>query len=80
MLGEFFQVHFADPFTSIRQKTGRNWARQRKKQRTRRANETKLDLLRENGRKLINKVLDEMIFPKVVQCSTIDLQLQRTCR
>ena len=27
------------------------------------------------GKKVISKVLDEMIFPKVVQCSAIDLQL-----
>ena len=49
MAGELF--HLADPFTSILQKTGRNWVRQRRKQRTRKTNETKLDLPRRNGRK-----------------------------
>ena len=41
----------ADPFTSILQKNGRRWARQRRKQHTRKTSETKLDLPRRNGRK-----------------------------
>ena len=30
------------------------------------------------GKKVVSKVLDKMIFPKVVQCSAIDLQLNAT--
>ena len=31
------------------------------------------------GKKMVNKVLDAMIFPKVVQCDTIDLEMGGSC-
>ena len=31
------------------------------------------------GKKLVDKVLDKMIFPKVVQCDKIDLELGSSC-
>ena len=47
--GRFFLP--ADPLTSIHQKLGRNWARQKRKQPTKRRKETRLDLPRKKGRK-----------------------------
>ena len=48
-VGAFFLP--ADPLTSIHQKLGRSWARQKRKQLTKGRKETRLDLPRKKGRK-----------------------------